>query len=377
MKLPDLATVAQRQYYARPDDEKYADLAGWTAAADADKVNSATARINTADLTVEPHGSEVLLVGSTGTRARLTPWAFSQVCGFAGAPTRYLTNKDNGAAIARNLNEDFDALRRRIDDDADNAPRERNRILLRMPESPDGLPTVRAFNSEKYRRLWDADLGRMVQKLQDRCPNLDLPPVWEGGKGGAYRSDRDSFLLLTDGGSIVEDPTLRGGDGAMYRGLIIGNSEVGAGTAFVRTFMFRVVCGNLAIWDAESVADFSRRHIGRSFEYDVAAAMQQASRFLTAATDPITGRIRQLADTQIADTDKETIARVAAWLKIPNSTVEAGLRSAEQHEQCSPRSYWGMMQGLTRVSQEDAHFADRLALDMMAAKLANRVRVAA
>ena len=54
--------------------------------------------------------------------------------------------------------------------------------------------------------------------------------------------------------------------------------------------------------------------------------------------------------------------------------AEAAYVATVQTENVSPRSFWGIAQGLTRVSQESGHQDDRLALDQLAAKVLSRGR---
>jgi hypothetical protein len=52
--------------------------------------------------------------------------------------------------------------------------------------------------------------------------------------------------------------------------------------------------------------------------------------------------------------------------------------ACEQHEAADPRSAWGIAQGMTRVSQQSEYQGDRVALDLLAAKVMQRAqRVAA
>jgi len=81
------------------------------------------------------------------------------------------------------------------------------------------------------------------------------------------------------------------------------------------------------------------------------------------------------AQTVIASTKDDTIEQIVRWLKIPESTAQAAITQAEQHEDCNPFSVWGAWQGLTRVSQERAHVADRIDLDLAAATLIRRAKV--
>lgn len=375
------STTAQRQYYNRPDDEKYTTFDALLTAADTTKQNARTATIRTRDLRFEPNPnpddktSPIQMIGTTGVRANLTPWSFAQVCAFVQAPAPYLRRQP--PQIAADLLT-ADAARAAIigpgaTDDYGAGFRTDHRLLFDMAGS---TPTLRALTSTRYSRLYDSDMLRIVAQARDRNPNLDLPPVWEGGRGGAYRSDRDMFLILTDGGSIVPDPTVRGAkSGSLYRGIIVSNSETGGGCATVRAFWFRTICGNLLLSGIESVIDFSRRHVGGSFHHEVGRALSAAQTWLTRPESEDRRLIDACASTIIAATPDAATEQIIRWLKVPQQTAEAAIQAAQEHEDCDPLSVWGIWNGLTRVSQERSHFADRIDLDLAAATLIRRAKV--
>lgn len=372
--------IAQRQYYNRPDDEKYPSFEALLAAADQTKANARTAGIRTRDLRFEASttgnpDSPIQMIGTTGTRADLTPWAFSQVCSYLRAPADYIRRQapDLAASLLTG-----DAARAALigpgaSEEYGQGFRTDHRLLFDVSGA---TPTLRAMTSTRYSRLYDSDMLRIVDRARQQNPNLDLPPIWEGGKGGAYRSDRDMFCIMTDGGSIVPDPTVRGAkDGSMYRGIIVSNSETGGGCATVRAFWFRTICGNLLLSGIESVIDFSRRHVGGSFHHEVGRALAAAQAWLTRPESEDRALIDACARTKIAATPDETTEQIIRWLKLPQATAEAAIRAATELEDADPCSVWGVWNGITRISQTRAHMADRIDLDLAAASLVKRAKV--
>lgn len=374
-------TTAQRQYYSRPDDQKYQSFEALQAAADEQKANARTATIRTSALSYEPTGDKdhpLALVGST-MRATLSPWAFTQTCNFLKTPADYIRRQDPTLAAHLLTN---DARRATLigpgtSDEYGAGFRTDHRLLLDL-KNPDA-PMLRAMTSTRYSRLYDSDMLRIVDRARQANPNLDLPPVWEGGKGGAYRSDRDMFLIMTDGGSIVhEGPRAgsHGNAGQMYRGIIVGNSETGNGSATVRAFWLRMICGNLLLSGVESVIDFSRRHVGGAFHGEVASALARTVAWLSRPESEDRALIDACAEKQIAPTQEGTIEQIVRWLKIPESTAARAYDLAVTHEPgYDPRSVWAMWQGLTRASQDAGHASDRIALDALAATLPRRAKV--
>lgn len=368
-------STAQSQYYSRPDDQRYRTIDDLRAAADAEKASAATARLYTRDLKIEPTSdptNPIAIFGPSGTRANLTPWSFGQLCSFLQAPRDYL-RRQAPELIAQCLTAD----QQRAAADPDNF-RDEHRLLMHL-NGADTRPTCRAITSPKYARLWDSDLLRITDDWRASNPALSLPPVWNGDQGktgGAYRSDRDMFLIMTDGGSIVTDPTAGSSGGSLYRGVIIQNSEVGAATCNITGFWFRTICGNHMIQGFEQTIDFNRRHVGRSFHAEVAQALRRINAWLARPASDDRRLIDAALKQTIGDTEKDAIENLTRSLKLPASTAEEAIRRAAATEECNPLSVWGAVQGITRISQERPHFADRMALDVLASRLLSRVKVA-
>lgn len=188
---------------------------------------------------------------------------------------------------------------------------------------------------------------------------------------------------MTNGGSVVQDPTLRaawssGGTGslpAMYRGVIIRNSEVGAACLSVEDFLFRAVCGNHIIWGAQTVKTFKRRHVGAGlagdFAYRLAGIVRET---LTRSGVADEARIAKLAE-HIIGKDRDAVIEVGRGLGLSRETADRAYTEAETHEQCSPRSAWGYANGITRASQVEKFSDDRYAIDLAASRLLARIPV--
>jgi hypothetical protein len=300
------------------------------------------------------------------TIAKMTPWAFDQVARQAGAPAGYLRKLDPSLA-ANCLNDGLGKL------SADERTADQ---LFYFRKGGDGL-TLRALTSTSYSRLHDVTtIDKGVEALRAVRPELDLPPVWEGGKGGAYLGDRDMFVILVDGGSIVNDPTIGFGssNGTMYRGCILRNSEVGAATVEMLTFLFRWICGNHNIWGVEGAVSSRRRHVG-----NVAEAFDQmtetARTFFNRPESEDVNRIKALAATTMGS-DREEVVTAGRKIGLSLEQAETAYDTAEEFEP-NPRSVWGYAQGITRMSQATEYQDDRLVLDLLAAKLMrDRARVA-
>lgn len=363
---------ASQQWATRPADERYSSLADMLTAAEQDRTTCKRAIVPADSVEAVADGSRLLLLGkSTGTRANLTNWSYSQLAAIAGAPGGYLrTLPAQLAADCLNV-----GLQRTAE------KRDKHALLLRNGGPAETPYTVRALTSEKYSRLWDARPVRHLLELQQRHPEWQLPMSWNNIREGAYRGDRDMFVFMTNGGSIIEDPTLMKawhdgssqGNGQMYRGIIVRNSEVGAASLSVQTFLFRFVCGNHIIWHADNVEMKSRRHVGLTTE-DAEVMINKALRIADASAAKDQQQIAAVAALAYGKDKDDVIAR-ARKDGLTETDATGAYDAAERHNE-NPRSTWGIVNGITRHSQTYANQDDRTELDNIAGKILQRARIA-
>ncbi len=359
-------STAQTQYYSRPKDERYSSLQEMIATATHDRQRSAEKAYNWRDLQWTPTvdqatGTAGLQLASPKGAANLTHWSFGQACTMLGAPAGFLRQGVTPKIAA-------DVLNHRI------TKQEFGAAPHLLIQAPNGNPhaTVRAITSTTYKRIWDDTL---YTALQSRLGHQwTAPPVWEGGTGGIYRGDRDSFALLIEGGSIVTDPSAAAGNGPMYRGLLVKNSEVGASAVKIDCVLDRYVCGNHMLWGAVINRTFSRRHVGENAVRDTMREINQIARAWTdrsASQDEAI--IRQLLDLELAHTEAAVIDELQA-IGYTKADAKAAYDRCVTTENASPRSSWGIAQGTTRLSQDSGYQDERYELDQLAAKVLARGR---
>ncbi len=371
-------TTAAHEYYRRPADERYASLDALVEHARHERELSAERGFNLKDLRVSigmmsyltlTRGEQTVVLQSPRGHAELNHWSFGQLCRMVGAPTGYLRGR-TPATIAQCLNEGID----------ETAPGTTATVLVRGANGRP-LPLVRSITSQSYGRVWDSELyGSLASVFQRSTRGAGdhwiLPPTWDGQPAGAYRGDRDAFVIVVNGGSIVEDPSLasRGGsDARMFRGLLVRNSEVGACSVTIESVLYRYICGNHMLWGAIVDSKFRRRHVG---VHTLRDSLRELGRLAVSVTTASVQRdeaiVRALIDHEIATTEAGVIDELR---KIGFSTEMAQAaydRCVETESALSPRSYWGIAQGATRLSQESGYQDDRLVLDRLAAAVMAR-----
>lgn len=358
---------AANQWATRPADERFRTLEEMYTATRAYRETARQAVVNWNDLRVEAVGDELVTVGKAGIPATLTHHAFGQIAGRVGAPAGYLRQLPTTLA-AQNLNH---GLREREDGEAHLLVHQNGSLLLR------------AATSEKYERVWNFEV---VDRLRTMADMHGLVPAqktfdWsqrrpgEGDDGLAvldpnadralYASDHDMFAFLMDPQKVVIDPTGQ----PLRRGIIAGNSEVGAGSLWFMSFLFRDVCANHIIWGASGVLEVRLRHVGniRNRWRSTTAKVRQ---YFDGSANLEEAKMRELT-LKIGDSKEEVLETLFGRksLTLSRKLIEASYDAVVPEEDGDPRTVWGMAQGMTRVAQEQPHADERHQIDRAAGKL--------
>ena len=117
-----------------------------------------------------------------------------------------------------------------------------------------------------------------------------------------FAGDRDMFVFLADEKNRIELPGRRDRQtGQLARGFFVSNSEVGAGTLRVKTFLFDYVCQNRIVWGAHELEEIAIRHTASApdrFVEEVAPALLAYSQAAAGSVE------RVLASAQRSKVDK-------------------------------------------------------------------------
>lgn len=355
--------AAHRQWASRPADERFQSVEALLNNARASRANGrpAAAKWGELEVALTSAGAPVL-VGKSGGHAALSNWAFRQLASRVGAPARYLEKLPADLAS--------DCLNAGIAGLSD--PEAEARLLL---DGSTGRPTVRALTSDSYSRIWDADI---IERLSALGGGWKLPLGYANGQwgaelvpSGAYRGDRDFFLFLVNEDRKVNDGSAEG----LSRGFFVWNSEVGAKTFGVSTFLYRHVCGNNIVWGASQVAEARLRHVGDAS----AKAFAELDRLLQKYADaPVAADEAAIAKAQAFSlgTDEETVVEKVVALtgttaKLARESYRLGetWASVDSH----PSTGWGAVNAITRYAQLSQWADERVEVEGVAAKLMGRI----
>jgi len=350
--------TAHKEWATRPPDERYQSVQALHDAALTRRLSAEENRVTTQDLFLDAASDERLALRGKNGLAALTHWSFEQLATIAGAPPKYLRTLPAGiAALAMNH-----GLQRQ--------PRMQHQLY-----ADNAAPwTVRAVTSPRYARVHHDELASRVLDLMASHPAWQLPLGHKDGAfgaervpSGAYLGDRDMFLFLVDGNRDLHDPTDSSQSG-LFRGFILRNSDVGAAALSLDVFLFRVVCGNHIIWGFQHVAGFRRRHIGASIQEAWSTSFVRARAALDADTSADRTMVIRATTTELGKSREEVVEAAVRKLELPAKSASQAYALAEQHES-NPRSIWGFVQGLTRLSQQTPWQDGRFALDRAAGGL--------
>jgi hypothetical protein len=357
------AYTAHREWATRPPDERYASVHALYEAARARRARIEERPIETGAFRTEALDSDDLVIReSSGRSAALTHWSFGQLATIASAPPSYLRTlpaKIASSAINYGLQQ------RRRDE---------HQLFIERAEPW----TVHAITSPRYARVHHHELAGRVLDLMAQHPAWHLPLGYKDGEygaervpSGAYLGDRDMFLFLVDGNRDLDDPTDRTHAG-LFRGFILRNSDVGAAALTLDVFLFRMVCGNHIIWGFQHVAGFRRRHVGASIAQDWATSLDGVRNALDADTANDRTLLLRATTQELGPTRDAVLETAVRRLDLSQKQAAEAYTLAEQHE-TNPRSIWGYVQGLTRLSQRTSWQDTRFVLDRAASRLLTTV----
>lgn len=385
---------AANQWSTRPADERFWDIQDALEATSRYADTSIEKTVHYRDLRVDVAGptgqppTEVKLMGRSGVPARLSHWAFGQLAQLAGAPASYLRSLPP-TLVAQNLNH---GLKQRSDD-----------AQGRMLFHPDGQDVyLRAITGDKYARIWNAEIFERLMDLRNsgwRVPpgrpavaDPRARPATEadvlrrsnsvGGlkikvgdmiaPSGVYASGHDMFAFLINEERRIDD----GSEDGLTRGVFFWNSEVGARSFGMQTFLLKAVCGNHIVWGASKVREIRIRHVGAG----VRSAFQQVAiemrRYADSSASEDEARITAAKSVVLGGTKDEVLEALFATIakkRIPlaQSTLAEAYDLAEVRtaDYGAANTAWAIGNALTEVSQRETYAEDRVAIDSAAGRL--------
>ena len=372
---------ASSQSAPRPAEQRFETLENMYLASYMAYHNAKTMNPSLRRLAIEPDGDNLKLIAPGNMTLGFNHWSFGQLANRCGAPAPFLRDLPTDlAADCLNFK-----LRQSAEDD-------KSQIYFDHTTN-----CMRAVTSQKYGRVpnhevikalmdlpggWVTPPARPVSGSTVGCrPATEADIAKCGGrtrvqvgeiidpKSGLYASDRNMFAFLIDGKSHIDD----GSDGGMARGFFVSNSEVGDCTFDLTSFYFREVCSNHIVWDVKDVVKIKIKHLGvrtrtRAFDglrqelkaYSEASAQNEEALIRVARSKELGANRDDIVE--LLFEKKKILGKKMANLVYDTAEMNAGTDG-------SPRSVYGIVNGITRVSQNSKWMDERMELDQAAGKV--------
>lgn len=335
---------ASKEWATRPADQRYQTLAELREAVHSRRLRSRSVDVDLPRIHVEASESQALTINSAIAPSTPSHWAFGQFAGLLKAPANYLRTLPP------------DTLRDCLNHGLKSAPRESVKFMTIASENGESS-VLQAVTSPTYGRIWDADcvdaVGRVVERSGGRFHN---PRAYASGGGtnrlggdtvpsGLYASDRDVFIFMIDGGSQLDV----GPRAKLNRGFFVKNSEVGAATFTLTTFLFNTVCGNHIIWGAQDINTLSIRHTkGGPYRFDSEAA-PTLMEYANSSAQKEESAIRKAMD-YLLPKNADEFEKLVAPFKFTKGELKSAIDFAKA-EEGGCRSLWDLVQGFTAYAR--------------------------
>ena len=369
---------ANHEWASRPADERFWTIEEMTAAC---KRVDESRHAEVVPLNIVTVDDKMrLCVGKDA--ATMTNWSFGQICRRADVPAHFLRTLP--ASLAAQI------VTHGLQDRIPPKERERDvRVCFRGQQ-------VETLTSDKFAFIpswriceglqvlgkngWRTPPARPVASdprmrpatADDMVPGSRIKVGDMIAPAGLYASDRDMFAFL-----IHEEPAVDDGSGrnALRRGIFVSQSEVGAASFRMTSFLFDDVCGNHIVWGARDVLQAVVRHVGDTAPERAFRAVGQdlATSWSKDDAARVSRVIREARKMSLGAGPDEVVEKLVneKRLYVGKSDALAAYRLAEEYDsdRVDPRSVWGMVTGFTRLSQAEPHQDRRVALDTVGAGL--------
>jgi hypothetical protein len=348
---------ASRQWANRPADERFANLQDMYTACKHYYDIAKTSNFTLQNTQVIAAGEEIMLQGQHA-QSRLTHHAFGQIATMVGAPANYLRSLPTDL-VAQNLNHGF-----QHSDDKEKA--------LKGLFHKNGSLICRCVTSQQYCRIWNHEIVERLIPLADDGWNTPPARSSQGSNhSGLYASDHDMFVFLVDGDRRIDDGTEEG----LGRGFFCINSEVGQSAFKLITFYYRYVCGNHIVWGAQNVQQVKIIHKGMPAKNWANSLRVELTRYADSSANDDEVKIQQAKRIELGATKEQVLDALFSRksLGISRKDLDSGYALAEVDYEltkgANPNSVWGMVNGLTRYSQQKEYADERTKLDIAAGKI--------
>jgi hypothetical protein len=373
------------QWASRTDDQRFTSLSELRAQVAQWADESYTKEIKPGSMKVIGKEDGNLMLAHDEGELDLTHFSFGQIARIAGAPGYYLKDLPPQLA-ALNLNYGLRATKQK-----------EQALYMRNPApSFDGpeKALLRGITSPRYGRIYDRDVVDAVMKVAGNgtgdtrwkvpgCidwsnkhgvhynPNVDITKE----NTTLYASDRDVFLFLVDDLNPIEVGKLADGSpDLMFRGFYVWNSEVGDKTFGVATMYLRGVCQNRNLWGVEGFNEITFKHTAGAPDRFLTHAAPALEAFSQGFSEQVVAGVKAAKAAKVSVTDEERIEFLAKFGFSERQAKEL-IATSVAEEGRPQESVWDHAQAITAQARKITLNENRLALEQVAGKMLDKVKV--
>lgn len=354
------------QWSTRPSDERYSTLADMAQYLTAEAAQCRTISADTDMLRVVPTDHNGLgIVGKSGNPAIFTHWSLNQVCQVSSSPASYIRSLP--ATLAADC----------LNYGLKMAPRQNQQLYLRQKPA-NGEPAhleLRALTSIGYSRILSANIVRKLAELQQQYPDWTHPLAYQQGDFGSartpvagYAGDRDCYVIMQNESARIVDPADPSGEG-LTRLIMLVNSEVGAKRFDLILGLCERICSNLIIWNYKQIASISMRHYGDKIKREWSRGIGTVFHdYANLSARDETAKLQAASVKQLGAKKEDVIDLLFRRDVATKQQLTDAYELAERNGR-DPRTAWGAVHGLTRLSQQSPYADERIDLDKAASKV--------
>ena len=350
-------TRASKEWWSRPDDERYLTLEDLHEATLRRTDQSRIGTITNTSLIARGSadvGGELYLEHDDLGALNPTHWSLGQLATISHTPAKWLREIATvpvGPALgahAINLGLRHLAVRSEVQ-------------VMSLETSGAERHELRCIVGPDYGRIYDHQVVEAVMHVNAdgrwHIPAASYQATNPKRATTLYASDRDVFIFLVDERnpvSVQVDGTVRN----LFRGFMVWNSEVGHHRFGFMTFLYDFVCDNRTVWGAREVKALAIKHTKNAperFEREVRPMLRA---YAEASVVDLEAQLERAARKKIGSTDEE----VLSWLRTHEFTKNEGERIMQtaKAEEGGARTVWELVNGGTALARSIPRADDRV-----------------
>jgi hypothetical protein len=354
-------TRASREWWRRPDDERYLTLdelyRAILARAEESRVSTIPNQSLLARGSGDP-GGELYLVNEDLGTLDPTHWSLGQLATISRTPAKWIrevATVPTGPAIAAHaINLGLRHL----------ADRENVQLMSQPVSTGSPRRELRCIVGPDYGRIYDHEVVRAVLDVNEdgrwHVPAASYQSQNPKRATTLYSSDRDVFVFLVD----EKNPISVHVDGAvrnLFRGFMVWNSEVGHHKFGFMTFLYDFVCDNRMVWGAREVKEISLKHTKNAPERFAREVRPLLRAYAEASVVDVEAKLQRAAQMKVGTSDEE----VMDWLRRHEFKEKESRKIVEtaKAEEGGARTVWELVNGGTALARAIPYNDDRVALE--------------